>query len=338
MTSRWTVAAVAAGILLIVGIGVAVAGGSGTIARSPRSVAVANVTPRGWIPVDFGNAQLSVPPDWRIAYDDLCPAMVAPGVIYVGFAAVPRDVACALGDSPSDATIVEMWPVAVGGGGFHPTTINGIPVLKATQRQQVVVRAPSLGVEVNAYGPAADEVVDTATYSPAAVALAGGPTPSIQTDSRRLTVGAIQLSVPVHWRVDNTSLDGPGCGPAFALLQPNEVVVDSDTVDGAGLKCLRPVQPYHPFTPVDGVVVDLHPSTNPDWPPDDALVDCHVQEGLELCLYQRSSHPGQDQNAGIDILFVQVTVRSTRQRYLVELGLAGDGVSARMMLHSLRAA
>jgi hypothetical protein len=47
---------------------------------------VADVTPVGWVPVGFGEAQLSVPADWQIGYDVGCPAGTGTGLILVGYA------------------------------------------------------------------------------------------------------------------------------------------------------------------------------------------------------------------------------------------------------------
>jgi hypothetical protein len=338
LTSRWVVAAVAGLILVIIGAGAAISGGTGTGTPIERPIAVAVVTPGGWVPVDFGDAQLSVPAAWRVAYDAPCPQVASPGVIYVGFAPVPRHQACAQRDSTDHPTIVEMWPVAVGGAGFNPARINGIDVLKAVNGQEIVVRVPSLGVELNAYGPFAQKVIDTLTYSPAAEALTSGPVPLTPSSSRPIALGSIQLTVPRLWPIANTNIDGQGCPPEISLTHPNTALVDSDTISGAGLKCLGLAPSQRPFTPGDGVIVDLHPTTDPSWPPDSALADCYTQQGLELCPYRRGLQPGQDQNAEIDILFVKVTVPGKDQRYNVEIGLAGDGTVARTILASMRAA
>lgn len=50
---------------------------------------VADVTPPGWVPVDFGDAQISVPADWSLNYTDMgsgpgCPLPQATGWLNVG--------------------------------------------------------------------------------------------------------------------------------------------------------------------------------------------------------------------------------------------------------------
>jgi hypothetical protein len=45
---------------------------------------VADVTPPGWVAVDYGNAQVSVPADWAVADGPSCRDPGRPGTVFLG--------------------------------------------------------------------------------------------------------------------------------------------------------------------------------------------------------------------------------------------------------------
>jgi hypothetical protein len=87
MHTRRSITALVLGILVIIGVGVALVSSTGTPGTTSQPALVADVTPPGWVPVDFGNAQVSVPADWNITYNEQCAIPVGPGTIYVPFRA-----------------------------------------------------------------------------------------------------------------------------------------------------------------------------------------------------------------------------------------------------------
>lgn len=348
MHHRRTIAAVVLAILVIIGIGVAIVTWTSNPAPTPSVSLVADVTPRGWVPVDFGNAQLSVPASWNILYDPSCQPPVSPGTIVVG---TELAAACQRLPGPRKSPpVVYLAPLTtpLGLSDFGETDINGFSVWEQTgggsaKSTNVTVLVPSLGVEVDAFGPGiVTGIIDTLTYSPAAEVLAKGPVDPVPSRWKWVVADELvelKVAVPANWAHQTSSVEGPPCHGERVLILRDSYVVDGDgTQPPAGL-CVGYEVPRQPQRPSDGVVIDLHPNPTSGWPPNQLPTGtCTSRNGLTVCPYARPLTSGQDQNAETDILFANVTVQGTGQRYMVEIGLAGNGMVARTILYSLRAA
>jgi len=55
-----------------------------TSTTTPLSAVDLSVTPAGWVPVAYGDAQISVPADWNASYGSTCDFAYAPGSVFVG--------------------------------------------------------------------------------------------------------------------------------------------------------------------------------------------------------------------------------------------------------------
>lgn len=139
-----------------------------TTTTTPPTV-LTSVTPPGWVPVEYGDAQVSVPADWKVLYDASCPLGGPPGTLFVGRApkAICPSVPISLAErapSVSLQVLTNVWDHS----DLRPTHVNGLPVEQVGTNPIFLV--PSLGVVVSGSGGSgravATEVVDTLTTSP----------------------------------------------------------------------------------------------------------------------------------------------------------------------------
>jgi len=185
--------------------------------RTPFTVVDAAATPKGWVPVAYGYAQISVPPDFPVVYPGQsfpCTGASAsgPGGLLVG-AAPGFGIYCVVERHP---TIVYLVTV------HNPSSVDFVPV----QKKPIVVNgvlvygvvptasnvgyyAPSLGVELTARGPLARRIVNTLTRSPRTVALASGPAPAVLPSWQKLSFQSLTFAAPVKWPVEYTLSDYP---------------------------------------------------------------------------------------------------------------------------------
>jgi hypothetical protein len=129
----------------------------------------------GWVPVAYGDAQVSVPASFK--------------VYYPGWLCEPRGNALTLGPPTPSAigcpssqgkTMVNLSHIDGATSEYRaekPLKLNGVALYLAASfglYPVLVYYVPSIGVEVTAIGPLARRIVDTLTRSPRVVALAAG--------------------------------------------------------------------------------------------------------------------------------------------------------------------
>lgn len=137
--------------------------------RPPFPGVDTKVTPCGWIPVDYGDAQLSVPSDWVVDIGP-CPGPGS-GTLYL-HDPEPGNF-CQL--EPADLNQAWIYPLSSPLPSHEvPTVINGIDTYSPIGGYPAVggYAVPSLQIEVEAEGSVANEVLETLTCSPRTVVLA----------------------------------------------------------------------------------------------------------------------------------------------------------------------
>jgi hypothetical protein len=295
----------------------------------------------GWVPIDFGNGRVLVPPGsvtssavGRRCADPNAPVTIFPGTPApsVSLGAAPLAVGgCPIGPIDVTTVVLESVPHGVSTSGLQPTTVNGIKVFKTVGREV----APSLGVQVLANGPLSGKILGTLSRLPHAIALAGGRTPQVPSTWRRVAFGGLSVAVPGDWPETRVAAWGTGCGPTFVLPQPPlgvvtrpQITLDSGT-SRAVVECPLLVGLYMPVqSPTDGVVVDPGPIG-----PLSSVTSygrCGSIAGLQVC----PGHAAQDDQA---VLILRVRTKEGAT-VAVEIGLGGDGQTARTILYSLRPA
>jgi hypothetical protein len=284
-------------------------------------------TPPGWLPVAYGEAQLSVPRNWVVGLYE-CDPMPNGGTVWLDNppASTP---AC-----PSENKSSEVFILS--GSASHPSrgsSVNGITVYWTSADAYVV---PSLEVEISAKGPLARRVLRTLSRSPEAVVLASGPPPMVPPSWHRVSYGGLSLAVPSDWPETNeTRWSSGGCSLATPPEYEDAVLFVSGTSMTGAERCPALQEPsVSEVQPGDGVVVDPGPygplRVNSDFG------KCLFINGLPAC-------PSATNHLGVLVLSVRVPGGPVPQgvelhRVVVEIGLAGNGMVARTILDSMRTA
>ena len=293
-----------------------------------------SATPTGWVPVAYRDAQISVPSTWSVLYNSsACQTGPPGGDVYIN----PSGGFCSAKGTPKGKTTVTLVPLNE--KEYQPPTtygqrrvINGITVYEtysfAPTPHGGSYLVPSLGVEIEAEGPLAHGVVDTLSRSPRAVALASGSAPSVPSSWQSVSFAGLRFSVPANWTIYRTQLT-PGlgiCGPKSGVEFLDTTLTLSTDLRPLHFPCALPAPTAQPMA--NGVQVDSGLRTEP-------LVTlsfskrCLKFHGLTACPATTPAY---------SILVLRVTVPGHRQPVYVSIGLAGNGVVARTILYSLRAA
>ena len=140
-----------------------------------------SATPSGWVPVAYGDAQVSVPANFKVFYlDTQCSSNVRPGTVLVGESRPA--LTCSRSPVQPGGTLVHLHPLTRNPASWtheKPTLVNGLsfylgpgmdPLLAGYgleyQANDYIV--PSLGIEVAGVGLMTKRVIDTLARSPRA--------------------------------------------------------------------------------------------------------------------------------------------------------------------------
>jgi len=293
-----------------------------------------SATPKGWVPVAYGDAQVSVPATWGVLFN-VCLIGSPVGDVYVN----PNGGFCAAKGPPKGRTTVTLLRVTGSDFQGSPSSyrprsvINGIAVYELYSYGPAPYvgthyLVPSLGIEVAAEGPLARRVVDTLTRSPRTAAVATGPAPSVPASWHSVTFAGLRFSVPAGWPINRTQVT-PGLG-AICLTPDVAFLSTMVTLSTDARPFLLPpcaFIPPIPQQPENGVQIDSGLSTEP-------VVTlafskhCLSFGGLTACPATSPAY---------SILVLKVTVPGRSKPVYVSIGLAGNGMVARTILYSPRA-
>ena len=274
-------------------------------------------TPPGWLPVDFGDAQVSVPADWGLVSNGESACLQAAGAVILGNGSwCPPTVADAGSPSPRMVSLRTIGPRPPDGYGSPSLVVDGIPVY--TPGVAPVYEIPLLHVSLSFTGDVPQQVLASLTYSPRAVVLApDGPT-AVPPGWRRVRFAGIRLAVPPTWTVRRQTTSDDCGGPRTI---GNQVLLVSGTPGSAScparLPDLRSVQAV-PGVEIDsyGPGVDQGPASCPG---------SQRQQGLTVCI-----------DTGASGSTLEADVWGPSGMALFSLGLTGDGLVDRTVFHSLR--
>jgi hypothetical protein len=287
-----------------------------------------SATPAGWVPVAYGDAQVSVPSTWWVLYNSPpCPTGSPPGEVFVN--PPPGVFACPLEIAPGPSTTVRFGPptsphsTVLG----HPEVINGIFVYPYPTGPQSSYLVPSLGVEITVDGPLGQRVLRTLTWSPRSVVLASGTAPPVPSSWHSVTFAGLQFSVPPNWPITQTEVT-PGLG---AICRQQGVAFAGTTVTLSTdrrrlLAVFCPRMSPTPQPPENGVQVDSGLRTEPTVTLS-LSAHCLVLHGLTACPATSPAY---------SILVLRVNVPGRDKPVFVSIGLAENGMVARAILDSLR--
>jgi len=302
----------------------------GAPAQIPRHISVA---PAGWVPVAYGDAQVSVPASFSVIYPDQyqCDSLPVFGTIFLGALGTP-DACLTSADTTTSETVVylrsELFP-SEWLTGTQPIVRNGLRLYHASLYGVPGYYAPSLGVVVAAAGPLAQQVLGTLEASPRVLALAHGPAPKAPVSWHSVTFAGLRFLAPAFWRVDRTQTT-PGLGyicstPGVAFWQ-TAVMLSTDARRMIVPAC--PLERPFPQQPMNSVQVDSGLSTEP-------MITlavskhCLILQGLTACPATSPAY---------SILVLRVMAPGRSKPVYVSIGLAGNGMTARTILYSLKPA
>jgi hypothetical protein len=320
----------------------------------------ARATPPRWVPIDFGYAQLSVPPTWQVSYgpaaaDMACPAQ-APGLLAVDepwIVTIPYGVCNQhLVGLPPTTDYVVLGPPPTGVLAGSTTRINGFTVSAQPGLRRIgshsfqVFVAPELGVSIAISGPSGEKVLHTITASPRAEVLSQTSLPAVPQSWHWRSVDGLSFATPAPWPAESSDVTDE-CDNSVAL--GSEYVlrnfVYEEPVDRGGHWTVE-VLPDRPQVFVDSdeefveVLCPARSGSSESVPGEGLRVDTGVR-GLESQSMPRLHVGGLqiavDDLAALDILTLLVTVRGRPDPIEVSIGL-GDSQVASEIISSLRAA
>jgi hypothetical protein len=305
--------------------------------QSPLPTVDTKATPPGWVPVDYGDAQISVQANWVIAKAACAGAAAFRADGFVGLTGVTASQFC------PEHTELPPNDVYLGPGSTYThlptkrTTVNGLTVVQegVSGREATYVVA-ALNVTIQLVGPISGEVIHSLTYSPRAVALAGGSPPPIPRSWHRVDFGGLSVAVPSTWPTLTGRWEG-GCNDTV-LLAPNQqsaVTTDAGTADLGPPSC-----PSSAFLkiqkPRDGLVID--PGPYGPIPTDATFGPCMTVNHMSVCPTTSNAYypvvPATSDVGGV--LVAAVNVPGRFRSIAIEIGLGGNGMTARTILLSLR--
>lgn len=313
----------------------------GTARQMPRLAADFSPTPAGWVPVAFGEAEISVPAGFNVFYlDSECGSILRPGTVFVGDGGVSS---CSPGTIQPNGTLFHFHQLTRNPASWRnekPMRLNGLSVYLGPGMDPYLAGygleyeandyiAPSLDVEVAGVGPLAKQVLNTLTGSPRVLALASGSSPMVPSSWQSVSFAGLQFSVPGNWPITRTQVTpglGAICRTQGVAFSDTAVILSTDA-----RPLLRPPCPLFsptPQQPANGVQVDSGLSTEPT-----VMLSfsahCLDLHGLTTCPAISPAY---------SILVLRVRVPGHTKPVYVSIGLAGNGMLARTILYSLRAA
>ena len=273
-------------------------------------------TPSGWLPVSYGDAQLSVPSAWALISSGAAECGPNTGVVILGSGQwCPSSMNAQARPNTSIVTLktVSSYPERPGSPAF---IANGIPVYAPGVAPVYVV--PALGIELTVSGPSQTRVLQTLTFSPRAVALAAGSPAPVPKSWRWISFAGIRFAVPPHWAVKRTPT-APSCGTDLVL---SEAGVDLAAGPALPVSCPLPMADVRPVPQVPGVEVDDFSSASSQW----GCVGPGNIDGLNICI---------EAMPAFGVLIAETSSAGHRP-ITMKIGMFGSGGDGRTILYSMR--
>jgi hypothetical protein len=295
-------------------------GGPGAATRATVPAVDTAATPRGWLKVALGDAQVSVPADWGLVSDGESACLTSPGAVVLGGGSwCPPGVGRSGPPSPMLVTLRRAGPQSVTGDGPPSRVIRGVALYAAGLVP--VYAVPSLHAVVGLDGPVPAGVLSSLTYSPRAVVLAAGPRPEVPSSWRWIRFQGIRFAVPRDWAVERVGSPG-GCAVPLAVADRVTLATGTPSADS----CPPRLPDLVSSQPVAAMEID-HFDQGPATPGAVRQPTCPGSRsvgGVSVCV---------DATAAGSTLEALVSTRHTTVTVL--LGLWGDGVAARTVFDSL---
>ena len=274
-------------------------------------------TPSGWLPVGYGNAQISVPGTWSLVTGGAAACGPSTGVVVLG-----SGVWCSpgMGDSPAPGTSIATLSITKA----HPTVdkgsravVNGVPIYAPGVAPVYVV--PSLGAELAFTGPLQPRVLHTLTASPRAVALASGPPSPTPRSWRSISFDGLRFAVPPTWTMTRRA-HAPPCATDIVLPEPGVTLARGPALPVA---CALPIAEVRPVPQVAGIEVDGFTASRSA---DATCVGPRTVDQLHICVNAMPAY---------GVLVAQVSAPGMAP-ITVKIGMTAGGTVERSVLYSMR--
>ena len=315
--------------LLVLGTTVAACGGSSPATEQntqalsgPLPTVVTTGVPSSWVPVPYGNIQISVPGSWTVASNGEFTCEADGGSVYVGRSSTSYGaLRC-----PA-RTLVSMVPFdsRVKLTATTSLEVNGISVQARADNTptDAALYVPDLGVTLIAQGPESLRVLKTLTYSPLAVVTAAAPSTPAPSSWKLISFGGISVKVPRSWPVGRTT----SVGYCSTNVNPDEVML-STAEKSYVLGCPAPIPQASELAANQGLLIFSGPHAGKAViePTTSRTLSVH---GLELDL-SRSSETG-------GTMVATISLPGHANPVVLWLGLAGDGLIPRGIVDSIEA-
>jgi hypothetical protein len=147
--------------LLLIGATVGAAWSTTTSAGAPPSTTAA--VPHGWKTYTYGKAQVSVPSDWAVRTNYLCPGSKSTGTLYLGPPKGPPYASCPADVGETNSVTVTPLPAGAPDQSQCPIKLNGLrvyvgPCSTSDAAGIVLYDIPSLGVRAEGMGGSGENV------------------------------------------------------------------------------------------------------------------------------------------------------------------------------------
>jgi hypothetical protein len=272
--------------------------------------------PSGWLPVSYGDAQLSVPSSWALISSGAAECGPNTGAVILGSGQwCPSSMNVQARPNTSIVTLktVSSYREQPGSPAF---IANGIPVYARGVAPVYVI--PALGIELTISGPSQTRVLHTLTFSPRAVALAPGSSVPAPKSWRWISFAGIRFAVPPHWAVKRTP-NAPPCGTDLVL---SEAGVDLASGPALPVPCPLPMADVRPVPQVPGVEVDDFSGASSQGP----CVSPGTINGLNICI---------EGTPAFGVLIAETSSAGHRP-VTMKIGMFGSGTDGRTILYSIR--
>jgi hypothetical protein len=288
-----------------------------------------SVTPKGWSPVPWERAQLSVPGAWLVETPQQlsCGFPQVTGMIFAGTKpAIPKNYGC--GVTASVAWMLPAGKLPKGISHRKPTAvIHGIPVYRlASGKGTTVYLVPELGVRIGARGASAARVLATLTRSPLAVVVGHGRDAAVPAGWAEREFGGLWFAAPGAWTVQREDQWGT-CGTG---LNSGSLLLMDATKPPFYLPCPYQIPTALAYQAQPGltVVTGKYAAKSVG----QTYASCQSRRGLRICL---SSVTGQGGFLSGVLIFSVSRPKHPTAYFL--LGLSGSGASARAVFDSVSA-
>jgi hypothetical protein len=154
------------------------------------------------------------------------------------------------------------------------------------------------------------------------VALEPGLSPPVPPSWRWVSFAKLRFAIPKSWP-DTRSSHAPSCSTDIVLARTGVTLATSPALP---LRCPFPVAEERPVPQVAGIEVDDFQLPGTALPPASSCVGPRVINGLNTCV---------DTVPASGLLVAQIW-RAGSPPITVKIGMAGDGIVGRTVLHSIR--